>query len=78
MHAGHSGNKYVALSEKYLEKIRIMLKRYNINFSERHNENHDIDFSYMCKSKHFIPSNSGFSTLVKKVIKHRGNQIYNL
>ena len=62
----------------YLDKLRKILKENNIVFSERHNNNPDIDFSFMCKSSHFVKSQSGFSTLIASVVEYRGNKVYNL
>ena len=65
-------------SIKYLEDLRNFLRQNKINFEERHNNNPDIDFAFMCKSKHFMPSGSGFSNYILKIIELRNNKVYKL
>ena len=75
----HNGLDYdLSLSEKYLELLRKFLEENNFKYSERHNENPDLDFAYMCKSKNFMPSGSGFSRLITKVVKYRKNKVFTL
>jgi len=73
----HQGASYdLSFSEKYLELLRKFLEENNIKYSERHNENPDLDFAFMCKSKNFMPSGSGFSRLIMDVVKFRKNKIF--
>ena len=77
----HQGHKHdIKLSEKYLDELRSILLKHNIKFDERHNDNPDLDFSYMCKSKHFIPSGkgSGFSSFVSSIVEYRKNKVYRI
>jgi hypothetical protein len=36
----------------------------------------DVSFAYACNAKHFIPGGGGFSKLMSKVVKHKGNSVY--
>jgi hypothetical protein len=36
----------------------------------------DVSFAYACCAKHFIPGGGGFSKLMSKVVKHKGNNVY--
>ena len=73
----HNGHQHdIRISEKYLDELRSIFLKNNIKFNERHNENPDLDFCYMCKSTMFIPSGSGFSRIVSSVIKYRNNNVY--
>jgi hypothetical protein len=38
----------------------------------------DVSFSYACNAKHFIPGGGGFSKLMAKVVKHKGNDVYHV
>lgn len=76
IHKGHTHD--ISLSEKYLDELRSILFKHNIKFNERHNDNPDLDFCYMCKSKHFIRSGSGFSSLVSSVVEYKNNKVYKL
>ena len=60
----------------YLENLRYFLEQNNIKYKERHNNNPDIDFAFMCKSKNFMPSGSGFSDLIVNIVKLNKNKIY--
>lgn len=75
----HNGAGYnIKYSNIYLNKLRKILKENNIVFSERHNNNPDLDFSFMCKSSHFVKSGGGFSNLIASVVEYRGNKVYKL
>lgn len=67
-----------AASELYLKQLREFMNKNNLNFEERHKYNPDHDFAYMCKSKHFLPSNSKFSKQIEKVVKYKNNKVYKL
>ena len=45
---------------KYLEKIKDILKKYNIKYIMRNSGNPDLDFLNMCHSDIFIQSGGGF------------------
>jgi hypothetical protein len=36
----------------------------------------DVSFAYACHAKHFIPGGGGFSKLMAKVVRHKGNSVY--
>ena len=36
----------------------------------------DVSFAYACSAKHFLPGGGGFSKLMARVVKHRGNNVY--
>jgi hypothetical protein len=36
----------------------------------------DVCFAYTCKAKHFIPGGGGFSKLMAKVVREKGNKVY--
>lgn len=65
-------------SKMYLNELRQYMNKNNIKFEERHHDNPDIDFAYMCKSKHFLPSGSNFSKQIQKVVEYNNNNIYKL
>ena len=38
----------------------------------------DVSFAYACHAKHFIPGGGGFSKLMAKVVRHKGNDVYSI
>ena len=36
----------------------------------------DVSFAYACCAKHFIPGGGGFSKLMAKVVRYKGNDVY--
>jgi hypothetical protein len=36
----------------------------------------DVSFAYACKAKHFVPGGGGFSKLMAKVVRKKGNSVY--
>jgi hypothetical protein len=38
----------------------------------------DVSFAYACKAKHFIPGGGGFSKLMAKVVRAKGNSVYHV
>jgi hypothetical protein len=65
-------------TELYLQKIRELFKNNNITFQERQSGNPDEDFVYMCNSKVFCKSGGGYSNLISKYVRSRGNEVIDL
>ena len=38
----------------------------------------DVSFAYACKAKHFMPGGGGFSKLMSKVVRAKGNYVYHV
>jgi len=38
----------------------------------------DVSFAYGCNAKHFIPGGGGFSKLISKVVRQKGNDVYHV
>ena len=60
---------------KYLEKIKDILKKYNIKYIMRNSGNPDLDFLNMCHSDIFIQSGGGFSKLIASYVKSNNKNV---
>ncbi len=74
---------HVSLSDKakddstfYINSIKEMIEKYNVNVKILHNEHSaDEDFIYISNAKYFIPSSGGFSRLLENMVKENNGYI---
>jgi len=78
MYGNHLNDINLKPTEIYLQKIRNLFKKNNINFIENNSDNPDKDFLYMTNSKTFIKSGGGFSNLIASIVHYRKNNVYQL
>jgi hypothetical protein len=64
-------------SKKYIEIVKSILKKNNIKVFDQPSGNPDKDFEEMCSCNIFIKSGGGFSNLISKIVKFRGNMVIN-
>lgn len=74
-HQDYSNMKLKKINDIYLEKIRDIFRKNNINFKERLSGNPDEDFIYMSNAKIFIKSGGGYSNLISKMVEMNKNQV---
>ena len=59
--------EYIEKIKRHFEKTKIVETRINMEADE--------DFVFMSTSKYFTPTGGGFSELVEKIVRYRGNKI---
>jgi hypothetical protein len=63
------------LSQKYINEVEKIIKKYNFNFEHKNSCNPDQDFVFMCNSKTFIKSNGNYSKIISEIVKMNGNKV---
>lgn len=63
-------------STEYIKKLKNFFESKGYNVMTRSNEDADLDFVYMCNSKHFVKSGGQFSSIIADLVKLKGNNIY--
>ena len=76
MYGNHLNDINIKPTEIYLNKIRDLFKKNNINFIENNSGNPDKDFLYMTNSKTFIKSGGGYSNLIASIVHYRNNNVF--
>ena len=65
-------------NEIYIKKIKHLFKKNKINYQFKGSNNPDLDFMYMSYAPVFIKSNGGYSEIISKIVKKRGNKVINI
>lgn len=73
--AGSHINSTYKKSTLYIDCIKYFLKNKNFNVILRLGNDPDSDLIFMSYAKYFISSGGGYSKLVEKLVKQRGNKI---
>ena len=63
-------------STEYIKILKNFFESKGYNVTTRSNKDADLDFVYMCNSKHFVKSGGGFSGIIADIVKLKGNNIY--
>lgn len=66
----------VKISRDYINDIKNVFKKKGFSVSEKISGNPDLDFSYMCESKHFVKGGGGYSNLIADNVRFKGNIVY--
>jgi hypothetical protein len=63
-------------TDEYLEKIIGLFEEHGIHVKTQiDNQDIDLDFVKLCKSKYYTPSHGGFTRLITKLVLNYGNSI---
>ena len=67
----HKSKEYLAALMKYAQS-----QGFEVNMITHTDA--DVSFAYGCKAKHFMPGGGGFSKLMSKVVRAKGNYVYHV
>jgi len=63
-------------STEYIKKLKSFFESKDYNVTTRSNEDADLDFVFMCNSKHFVKGGGGFGDIIADLVKIKGNNCY--
>ena len=72
----HIKNKSIQKSKMYIAHLKQYAQSQGFEVETITDADADVSFAYACSAKHFIPGGGGFSKLMAKVVRHKGNDVH--
>jgi hypothetical protein len=72
----HINHHTILKSKRYLASLVVYAQSKGFEVELITDQDADVSFAYACNAKHFIPGGGGFSKLMAKVVRQKGNAVH--
>jgi hypothetical protein len=72
----HINHHTILKSKRYIASLVVYAQSKGFEVELITDQDADVSFAYACNAKHFIPGGGGFSKLMAKVVRQKGNAVH--